>query len=153
MAIWWHFCRFDSWLWESFLFFLQLLAQIDHVHYGWKYFVRKYFEIVIADKNLRLRTWKFSYILYSGQCSDIFVQLTNKKIWNIKDSPGPSHFVCETNIGKGRIRHTTTLKLNDEFRDEFKNDWKRRHSESFYVGFVPVRHWFQTLNGSGLVNP
>ena len=31
-----------------------------------------------------------------------------------KGSRDPSHFVFEINVGKKRIRHTTTLKLNDE---------------------------------------
>ena len=31
---------------------------------------------------------------------------------NFKGSPDPSHFIFEINIGKGRIRHRTTLKLN-----------------------------------------
>ena len=38
----------------------------------------------------------------------------------IKGSSDPSHFINEINVGKGRIRHTTTLKLNDEFLDRLK---------------------------------
>jgi len=34
----------------------------------------------------------------------------------------PSHFIFETNFGKKRIRHTTTLKLNEEFLDRLKID-------------------------------
>ena len=33
----------------------------------------------------------------------------------VKGSPDPSHFIFEINVGKKRIRHRTTLKLNDEF--------------------------------------
>ena len=31
-----------------------------------------------------------------------------------------SHFIFEINVGKRRIRHTTTLKLNGEFLDRLK---------------------------------
>ena len=33
-------------------------------------------------------------------------------------SPDPSHFISKINIGKGRIRHWTTLEFN------FQIDWK-----------------------------
>ena len=36
----------------------------------------------------------------------------------------PSHFIFEINVGKSRIRHTTTLKLNDEFLDRLNIDWR-----------------------------
>ena len=32
------------------------------------------------------------------------------------------HFIFEINVGKSRIRHITTLKLNDEFLDRVKID-------------------------------
>ena len=31
------------------------------------------------------------------------------------------HFIFENNVGKSRIRYTTTLKLNDEFLDRLKS--------------------------------
>ena len=40
----------------------------------------------------------------------------------IKGSSDPSHFILDINVEKGRIRHTTTLKLNDEFLDRLKID-------------------------------
>ena len=40
----------------------------------------------------------------------------------LKASSDPSHFIFEINVGKSRIRHTTTLKLNDEFLDRVKFD-------------------------------
>ena len=40
----------------------------------------------------------------------------------LKGSSDPSHFIFEINVGKRRIRHTTTLKLNDEFLDRLKID-------------------------------
>ena len=46
------------------------------------------------------------------------------KIFIFKGSPYPSHFIFEINVGKRQIRHTTTLTLNDEFRDRLKIDWK-----------------------------
>ena len=42
----------------------------------------------------------------------------------LKGSSDPSHFILETNVGKCRIRHTTTLQLNDEFQDRLKIYWK-----------------------------
>ena len=38
----------------------------------------------------------------------------------VKGSSDPSHFIFEINVGKSRIRHRTTLKLNDEFLDRLK---------------------------------
>ena len=35
-------------------------------------------------------------------------------------SSDQTHFIFEINVGKRRIRHTPTLKLNDEFLDRFK---------------------------------
>ena len=40
----------------------------------------------------------------------------------IKGSSDPSHFIFEINLGKSRIRHTTTLKWNDEFLDRPRID-------------------------------
>ena len=39
---------------------------------------------------------------------------------HLKGSSDPSHIIFEINVGKRRIRHTTTLKLNDEFLDRLK---------------------------------
>ena len=45
-----------------------------------------------------------------------------QEAYGFKGSSDPSHFIFEINVGKSRIRHTTTLKLNDEFR--LKIDWR-----------------------------
>ena len=37
-----------------------------------------------------------------------------------KGSSDPSQFIFEINVGKGRIRHTTTLKLDGEFINRLK---------------------------------
>ena len=37
-----------------------------------------------------------------------------------KGSPDPSHFIFEINVGRERIRHTTPLKLNNEFIDQLE---------------------------------
>ena len=39
-----------------------------------------------------------------------------------KGSPDLNHLIFEINVGKGRIRHKTTLNLNDEFLDRLKID-------------------------------
>ena len=39
------------------------------------------------------------------------------KTVSFKGSSDPSNFIFEINVGKSRIRHRTTLKLNDEFLD------------------------------------
>ena len=61
---------------------------------------------------------------------------------SFKGSSGPSHFIFEINVGKGRIRHRTTLKLKDELLNRLKFDF---HSnwESCYVRSASFRHWFQ----------
>ena len=41
---------------------------------------------------------------------------------NFKGSSDPNHFIFEINVGKKRIRHGTTLKLNDEFLDRLQID-------------------------------
>ena len=40
----------------------------------------------------------------------------------VKDSSDSKYFIFEINVGKSRIRHTTTLKLNDEFLDRLQID-------------------------------
>ena len=40
----------------------------------------------------------------------------------VKASSDSSNLIFEMNVGKKRIRHTTTLKLNDEFLDQFNID-------------------------------
>ena len=47
-------------------------------------------------------------------------------------SSDPNHFIFEINVGKSRIRHRTTLELNDEFQDRLKI--QTSNSESFFVG-------------------
>ena len=92
-------------------------------------------------------------------------RLVNRSIWAliscthrirvVKCSPDLSYFIFEINIVKGRIRHRTTLKLNDEFLDGLKIDWRWRYSnsESFHVGSASFRNWFQKLNGLSLDYP
>ena len=41
----------------------------------------------------------------------------------LKGGPDPSHFFY-TNVGKSRIRHTTSLKLRVKFLDRLKIDWR-----------------------------
>ena len=53
----------------------------------------------------------------------LYVWCISSKWWYflIKGSPDPNHFIFEINIGMRRIRHTKTLKLNDEFLDRQKS--------------------------------
>ena len=66
--------------------------------------------------------------------------LVHHKSIQFKGSRDPSHFSFEINGGKSRIRHTTTLKLNDELLDRLKIDC-HSNSESFYVGCVFYPTW------------
>ena len=43
----------------------------------------------------------------------------------------PRHFIFEINVGKSRIRHTTTLKLNDELLDRLQIDLRVPPSANF----------------------
>ena len=45
-----------------------------------------------------------------------------QKSATVRGSSDPSHFIFEINLGKSRIRHTTTLKWNDELLDRLKID-------------------------------
>ena len=51
------------------------------------------------------------------------VSHTFTKIWDkIKGSSDPNHLIFEINVGKSRIRYTTTLKWNVELLDKPKID-------------------------------
>ena len=71
----------------------------------------------------------------------------------LKDSSYPSHFMFEINVGKCRIRHRTTLNLNDFNRFWIDLVFNHSLSESLYVGSGFFRHWFQTWNGFSLDYP
>ena len=43
---------------------------------------------------------------------DVMIFLLRNHPSHIKGSSDPSHFIFEINVGKGRIRQRTTLKLN-----------------------------------------
>ena len=75
----------------------------------------------------------FHEMCYETNCQQYFVCKINAKLYlplnrkrnlsgkfNVKGSPDLSHFIFEINVGKRRIRHTTTQKFNDEFLDRFK---------------------------------
>ena len=47
---------------------------------------------------------------------DLFL---NKILSLFKGGPVPSHFIFEINVGKKRIRHKTTLNLNDAIFNRF----------------------------------
>ena len=42
----------------------------------------------------------------------------------LEGSSDTIHFIFEINVGKKWIRHATNLKLNDEFLDRLKIDWR-----------------------------
>ena len=69
----------------------------------------------------KILSWK------SCESCTIFVVISN---------PGsdPNHFFA-INIGKRRIRHKTTLKLNTKFQIDSNSE--------YYVGSASFRHWFQ----------
>ena len=46
----------------------------------------------------------------------------NEEFRNFKGSSDPNHFIFEINVGNSRIRHKTTLNLNDAFLDRLKID-------------------------------
>ena len=71
----------------------------------------------------------------------------------VKGSPDPSCFILKINVGKRRIRHTTTLKSNDESRST--PSWLQMTSFNFRVVLCRIRffrRWFH-INGLGLDNP
>ena len=65
----------------------------------------------------------------------------------VKGSPAPSHFISETNVGKRRSQHRTTLNLNAVRFNQLRvdRDMIIQNPESFYVGSDSFRHWFQTF--------
>ena len=60
-------------------------------------------------------------------------------------SSDPSHFIFEINVGKRRIRHRTTLNLNDVIFNRFWVDLVIHYSiwESFLVGSDSFQLWFK----------
>ena len=60
---------------------------------------------------------------------------------NFKGSSDPRHFIFEINVGKKRIRHRTTLNLNDN-RFWIDLEVHRSISASLCVGSDSFRHWF-----------
>ena len=60
----------------------------------------------------------------------------------IKGSQDPSHFIFEINIGKRRIRHGTTLNLNDTIFNRLGVDLEIHHSisVSLFIGSDSFRH-------------
>ena len=63
-----------------------------------------------------------------------------RKFYLFKGCLEPSHFIFDINVGKRRIRHKTTLNLDDFNR--FLVDLEIHHSisESFYAGYASFRH-------------
>ena len=59
----------------------------------------------------------------SKDIRNLVVNSLSKKL-SIKGSSDASHFIFEINVGKSRIRHTTTLKLSNEFLDRLKIEFR-----------------------------
>ena len=51
-----------------------------------------------------------------------FVKAMEAGVSNFKTGSNPGHFSFEIDVGKRRIRHRTTMKLNDDFLDRLKID-------------------------------
>ena len=68
-------------------------------------------------------SWTRKYLLHRSRNS-LTLNLLSISDPGLKGSPYPSHFIFDTNVGNNRIRHRTTLKLNDEFLDRLQIDWK-----------------------------
>ena len=67
-------------------------------------------------------------------------------VQNFKGSSDPSHFIFEINVGKSRIRHTTTLKLSYEFLDRLKINWRFKFRVivcriRFFLTLISKRKW------------
>ena len=86
-----------------------------------------------------IRSWAF--YLDSGEGSEIIpqcVRWSNRSTHRIlkfivskfKGSSDPSHFIFETNVGKRRIRHRTTMNLNDVFFKQVFVDLEKRRSRN-----------------------
>ena len=71
--------------------------------------------ILYAAKNLSL---EFQACFLNRFFFDLISQ--NKPI-RFKGSSDLSHFIFEINVGKGRLRHITTLNLNDAISIDFES--------------------------------
>ena len=64
------------------------------------------------------RNWKQIVVIGFGyQITDSFID----RVVRIKGSLDQSHFIFEINVGKSRIRHITTLNLNDISSIDFES--------------------------------
>ena len=80
--------------------------------------------------------------------SEISILIASHLSGVFKGGSYPSHFFFEINVGKGRIRHRTTLNKRHDF--EAIEEWVIiQNSESFFVGSDSFRQWFQKWIGSG----
>ena len=120
----------------------------------WFWFLVQFLKI-LGDWTVRIKFNQiriYNRLQYSNFHSSFYGQASQKLAKWIKGSSDQSHFIFEINVGKSRIRHTTTLNLNDAIFNRFWVDLEIHHSisESFYIGSDSFRHWFQKYNGWGL---
>ena len=64
------------------------------------------------------KNWASGFIVFKVK---LFLDFS-PEVSFFKDSPDPSHFIFEINVGKRRIRHRATLNLNNEFLNTVKID-------------------------------
>ena len=131
-----------SWFEENFIknFSNANIPEFDtSVWIYWGYQTSRIGEIGMIQGKLKIFLRQVSGISYSVKTS------TYRLAWgdSLKGSSDPSHFIFKINVGKRRIRHRTTLKLNDEFLDRLQFDWRWRNFK-FRVVLCRIRP-FPTL--------
>ena len=120
----WDFYQFHfRWLEESVIEIGQPVSNpltLNHLKWNWSY-----------DPELFIRVSWTAHFHFS--CTVQFrtgwtlLSTILKGLKMVKGSSDPSHFTLKIKLGKSRIRHTTTLKWNDEIQDRSKINWKWRH--------------------------
>ena len=101
----------------------EIIVDLQHQKLRWKHFCS------ILDSKMRIvtRWYTFGTTPYKRFTSQNMMERCQKIGFSVatcrfKGSSDQSHFIFEINVGKSRIRHTTTLKYNVEFLNQFKID-------------------------------
>ena len=117
------------------------------------------FREIISQRNRKIQIFKWTYSCRLAKVSWTQIKSRSQKTncWNnvqvssnVKAKPGPFYFWNHLYVGKSRIRHTTTLNLNDPILDSILSRSRSSITERFYVGSGSFRHWFQKEIGLGL---
>ena len=103
-------------------------------------FIYHYMDHIVNIVHTTHGPWAMVYCPYNMVHLIWIIKYGQKNMVN--GSPNLSHFIFETNVGKRRIRHRTTLNLNTVRFNQLRvdRDMIIQNPESFYEGSDSFRH-------------